>query len=169
MKFLQQGLGEEAAVEAALQEAKAKREELVRQGMLQPPKLRTAPPASLVRGVSYRKDTQKWQVCFRHNAAKKWYYGGTFQAQEQAEAKAREMAMKLGIPADVEVVPAKSSQSCSDGKQRGGVRDSWLSCKPLSHMCGLARRYTGTYTHIEDVSGICTYPGISGHQIQRPL
>ena len=104
-KFLQQGLGEEQAVAAALCEAKAYREELVRKGSLKP---RIAEKRSTVRGVFYDKNRQKWRVRFGHPATKNCLHCGYFAAQEEAEAKARELATELGIK-EVEgnVVPVK--------------------------------------------------------------
>ena len=67
-KFLEQGLDNEAAVEAALQEAKAYREELVRQGKLKPPKPR--PPRSTVRGVTFDISKKKWLVRLYHPVEK---------------------------------------------------------------------------------------------------
>ena len=108
-KFLGQGLGEEVAVEAALQEAKAHREELVRQGKLKPPKPR--PPRSTVRGVSFHKGHRKWQVRLYHAVEKKTVCCGSFDAKEDAEIKAREMATQIGVRAEYEVTPAKRSRA----------------------------------------------------------
>ncbi|CAE7334761.1 unnamed protein product [Symbiodinium sp. CCMP2456] len=97
-KFLEEGLGEEAAVEAALQEAKAFREELVRQGKLKPPMPKG--PSSTVRGVNFDRGTQKWQVQLYHHADKKRVRGGYFVDKAEAEVKGREMARyleKLGL------------------------------------------------------------------------
>ena len=108
-KFLGQGLGEEAAVEAALKEAKAYREELVRQGKLKPPKPR--PPRSTVRGVSFHKGHQKWQVRLYHAVEKKTVCCGSFDGKEDAEVKARKMAAQLGVRPEYEVTPAKRSRA----------------------------------------------------------
>eukprot|EP00439_Symbiodinium_sp_Y106_P029266 s1240_g3.t1 len=91
-KFLEQGLSEEAAVEAALQKAKAYREELVRQGILKPPKTHR----SAVKGVTFDKRNQKWRVQLYH-PGKVPVNGGSFGTKEEAEAKAREMAKQLGL------------------------------------------------------------------------
>ena len=103
--FLEQGLDEDAAMEAALREAKAAREELVRQGKLEPPKkLRAKPvpdpgaPKSSVKGVSFEKGPQRWRVKnFTHPVTKKKVHGGSFATLAEAEAKARELATELGI------------------------------------------------------------------------
>ncbi|CAE7495715.1 unnamed protein product [Symbiodinium microadriaticum] len=108
-KFLEEGLGEEAAVEAALREAKAFREELVRQGKLKPPMPKG--PSSTVRGVSFYKALQKWAVRLYHPVEKKGVHIGYFDAKEEAEAKAREMARQYGIRAEYEVRPAKRSRA----------------------------------------------------------
>ena len=104
-KFFEQGLGEEAAVEAALQEAKAYREELVRQGKLRPPKPK--PPSSTVRGVFFDRSTQKWHVQMYHPVDKKRVHGGYFVDKWEAEVKSREMASQLGVPPEYEVRPTK--------------------------------------------------------------
>ncbi|CAE7781975.1 unnamed protein product [Symbiodinium sp. CCMP2456] len=101
-RFLEQGLGEEAAVEAALQEAKAYREELVRQGKLKPPTPKKA-------GVVFDKSYQKWRVHLYHPVDKKKLSGGYFASREEAEVKAREMARQYGVPSDFAVTPAKRS------------------------------------------------------------
>ena len=105
-KFLRQGLCEDEAVEAALQEVKAFREELVRQGRLQPPKP-TSPAMSPVRGVAYDKTSGSWLVRLTDPSTKRRVHGGTFETQEEAEAKAREMAKKLGVPVESKLVPVK--------------------------------------------------------------
>ncbi|CAE7452212.1 CCR4-1 [Symbiodinium microadriaticum] len=113
-KFLEQGLANEAAVEAALQEAKAYREELVRQGKLKPPKPR--PPRSTVRGVTFDISKKKWLVRLYHPVKKKHVHIGVFRAREEAEAKAREMASEFGIRSEYEVLRVKN---CSGrGKSR---------------------------------------------------
>ncbi|CAE7804156.1 unnamed protein product [Symbiodinium sp. CCMP2592] len=106
-KFLEQGLAEEAAVEAALQEAKAYREELVRQGKLKPPTPKA--PSSTVRGVVFDKTYQKWRVHLYHPVDKKKVSGGFFAGREEAEIKAREMARHYGVPSDFAVTPARRS------------------------------------------------------------
>eukprot|EP00439_Symbiodinium_sp_Y106_P076853 s1733_g15.t3 len=117
-KFLGQGLGEEAAVEAALKEAKAYREELVRQGKLKPPKPR--PPRSTVRGVSFHKGHQKWQVRLYHAVEKKTVCCGSFDGKEDAEVKARKMATQLGVRPEYEglVSPQISASAASMDLER---------------------------------------------------
>ncbi|CAE7319105.1 unnamed protein product [Symbiodinium sp. CCMP2456] len=114
-KFLEQGLGEEAAVEAALQEAKAYREELVRQGKLKPPKPK--PPRSTVRGVVFHKGHQKWQVRLYHPVTKKALNSGTYSVMEEAEVKARQMARQLGVRPEYEVRPAKRRRAEVPGEE----------------------------------------------------
>ena len=104
-KFRGQGLAEEAAVEAALQEAKAYREELVRQGKLRPPTPK--PPSSTVKGVVFDKTNQKWRVQIYHPADKKFVHGGYFVDKAEAEGKGRGMARQLGVLSEYEVRPAK--------------------------------------------------------------
>ena len=104
-KFLKQGLSEEAADQSALQEAKDCREELVRQGKLQPP--RTRLEQSFLRGVSFSRTRKKWRVELEDPVERKRVNGGSFATQDEAEAKAREMALQFGVPAEVEVVPAR--------------------------------------------------------------
>ena len=100
-KFLEQGLAEEAAVEAALQEAKAYREELVCQGKVKPAKLKG--PSSTLRGVKFDKRHKKWQVQIYHPVEKKKFSGGSFADKMEAEVKARAMARQLGIRPEYEV------------------------------------------------------------------
>ena len=114
-KFLEQGLGEEAAVEAALQEAKAYRKELVRQGKLKPPKPK--PPRSTVRGVVFHKGHQKWQVRLYHPITKKALNSGTFSVMAEAEVKARQMARQLGVRPEYEVRPAKRRRAAVPGEE----------------------------------------------------
>ncbi|CAE7248566.1 unnamed protein product, partial [Symbiodinium microadriaticum] len=113
-KFLEQGLGEEAAVEAALQEAKVYREELVREGKLKPPTPKA--PSSTVRGVVFDKTYQKWRVHLYHPVDKKKVSGGFFASREEAEVKAREMARQYGVPSDFAVTPAKRSTAEEDAE-----------------------------------------------------
>ena len=103
--FQKQGLSEDEAVEAALREAKAHREELVRKGILKPPKALQPEQGkhSTVRGV-YMKHRQ-WCAKLLHPSTKKWVHGGYFATQEEAESKARELAKELGIKE--EIVPVK--------------------------------------------------------------
>ena len=94
-KHMKEGLSEDDAVAAALEEAKAHREELVRQGKLKPPKRVTG---SAVRGVFFKKSMQKWAVAnLTDPATKKKVHGGYYSTLAEAEAKARELAEKLGL------------------------------------------------------------------------
>ena len=110
--FLDQGLSEDKAVEAALREAKAHREELVRKGVLKPPKTKAANPQqtkhSTVRGVGFDNVNQKWRVRLTDPNSGKVVHGSNFATQEEAELKARELAKELGLK-DIEhkVVPVK--------------------------------------------------------------
>ncbi|CAE7476519.1 unnamed protein product [Symbiodinium microadriaticum] len=103
-KFLEEGLGDEAAVDAALQEAKAYREELVRQGKLKPPKPKVYPD-SMVRGVYFSHCQQKWKVQLYHPIRRKVMHGGYFSSREKAEARARELASEFGVQPDIKVLP----------------------------------------------------------------
>ena len=109
-KFLEQSLSEDESVEAALREAKAHREELVRKGVLEPPKALNSEQGkcSTVVGVSFHNQRKKWQVRLPDAGKKKTAWGGYFSSQEEAELKARELAKELGIK-DIEhkVVPVK--------------------------------------------------------------
>ena len=107
-RFLKKGLDEDAAVEAALREATAAREELVRQGKLEPPKK----PG--VKGVYFHKNRQKWAVLnLTHPVTKKKVPGGYFATVEEAEARARELAAELGIR-DVQQREAKPLRRLSE-------------------------------------------------------
>ncbi|CAE7922933.1 unnamed protein product [Symbiodinium necroappetens] len=102
------GLCEAEAEAAALQEAKAFREELVRQGKLKPPKPVTEKASvSAVKGVFYNKQNRTWRVQIRDPATNnvKKVSGGFFKVKEEAEARARELAKELGQ--QEEVVPVK--------------------------------------------------------------
>ena len=105
-RFLKQGLGEEAATSAALEEAKAKREELVHQGKMLPAKP-VAAKASSVRGVDFDKKWRKWRVRFTDPIIKKSRQFGSFDVQEEAEARARELAKEFGLQAESELVPVQ--------------------------------------------------------------
>ena len=103
-KHMAEGLPEDEAVGAALEEAKTHRQELVRQGKLKPPKpvaVKTA--GSAVRGVHAHKGS--FQVKLTNPRTKKRELGGTFKTLAEAEAKARELAEKLGLQAEGGVVP----------------------------------------------------------------
>ena len=105
-KHMKLGLGEGDASEAALEEAKAFREELVRQGKLKPPKPVTEKASgSRVRGVKYNKKRGYYQVQITDPSTKKLVHGGMFTLKEEAEARARELAKELGL--QEEVVPVK--------------------------------------------------------------
>ena len=97
-KFLQQGHDEEAATEAALGEAKARRKQLALDGKLPPPK-RSAAQVSSVRGVDFHQQKGKWRVRFNDPASKKDVHM-SFDVQADAEAKARKIAKKFGLPAE---------------------------------------------------------------------
>ena len=104
-KHMKEGLSEDEAVAAALGEAKAHREELVRQGKLKPPKPVTAKATgSTVRGVKHNTGGT-FRVVLTNPQTKKLERGGTFKTLAEAEAKAREMAKKLGLQAEGGVVP----------------------------------------------------------------
>ena len=107
--FLQQGLGEEEAVAAALQEAKAQRKVLESAGVLKPPKLHSQQGKhSSVKGVRFRKLDSKWVLVFEDPRTKKTTFHGSFATQEDAEAKARTVAKKQGIrELEGKVVPVK--------------------------------------------------------------
>ena len=105
-KHMKLGLSGEEASEAALQEAKAFREELVRQGKLKPPKPVTEKASgSTMRGILYKKCSGVYQVQMRDPSTRKKVFGGTFKVKEEAEARARELARELGL--QEEVVPVK--------------------------------------------------------------
>ena len=114
-QFLQQGLDEDAAVEAALREAKAAREELVRQGKLGAPKPPNPklPKLTAVKGVYFCKSTQQWRAKLLDSATKKLVHGGYFATREEAEAKARELAAELGRT-DVQQKEAKPLRRLSE-------------------------------------------------------
>ena len=104
-KHMKEGLSEDEAVAAALAEAKAHREELVRRGKLKPPKPVTGKASgSTVRGIKLRSDGT-FYVQIRKPGTKKYAEGGRFKTLAEAEAKARELAKKLGVQAEGEVVP----------------------------------------------------------------
>ena len=93
-KFLKQGREEQTAVEAALEEAKARQRKLALEGRLAPPKPTAA--ESLVRGVDFVSRDGKWRVRMTHPVSKKRVYM-QFDFQEEAEAKARKIAKKFGL------------------------------------------------------------------------
>ena len=96
-KRMKEGLSEEEAVAAALAEAKAHREELVRQGKLKPPKPVTAKAAeSAVRGITL-KPNGTFQVRISNPRSKKREGGGVFKTLADAEAKSRELAEPWGL------------------------------------------------------------------------
>ena len=98
-KFLQQGYDKESAIEAALQEAKARHKQLAVDGELPLPK-RIATKVSAVRGVHFHKQRRKWVVRLLHPVTKKGIHFGTFELQEEAEAKARKITKTFGLPAE---------------------------------------------------------------------
>ena len=50
---------------------------------------------STVTGVSYNKRDQRWRVLCWDPTSKKQVFGGYFAVMEEAEAKARELALKI--------------------------------------------------------------------------
>ena len=108
-KHMKLGLSEDEALEAALQEAKAFREELVRQGKLKPPKPITGKASgSMVRGVTYdKRNGGRYQVQLKDPSTNKRVRGGMFKLKEEAEARARELAREFGVESEGGVVPVK--------------------------------------------------------------
>ena len=104
-KHMKLGLTEAEASEASLRQAKAFREELVRQGKLKPPNIMAKASASTVRGIAYKKLTGTYQVQITDPSTKKKVHGGNFKVKEEAEARARELAKELGK--QEELVPVK--------------------------------------------------------------
>ncbi|CAE7813923.1 ADARB1 [Symbiodinium sp. CCMP2456] len=105
-KHLKLGLSEAEADEAALQEAKAFRQELVRLGKLKPPKTVTEKDSgSTVRGICYDKSSGAFRVRITDPSTNKKVHGGYFKVKEEAEARARELAKELGL--QEELVPVK--------------------------------------------------------------
>ncbi|OLQ13380.1 hypothetical protein AK812_SmicGene2618 [Symbiodinium microadriaticum] len=153
-KFLEQGLGDEAAVEAALQEAKAYREELVQQGKLKPPKPIAATPRSTVRGVFFDRSQQKWHVRLYHPVTRKQVYGGCFRAKEKAEAKARELAKQLGVQPDIEVLPVRKNSDlrCIEklGPEKGVTWDVKAQC--WHAQCYIRGKKLGVFIRPQDFS-----------------
>ncbi|CAE7471090.1 unnamed protein product [Symbiodinium sp. CCMP2592] len=93
---LKLGLAEAEASEAALEEAKAFREELVRLGKLKPPKSSTEKASSsTVRGI--HKANGSWRVRITDPSTNKKVHGGWFKVKEEAEARARDLAKELGL------------------------------------------------------------------------
>eukprot|EP00439_Symbiodinium_sp_Y106_P084302 s177_g25.t1 len=131
-KFLEQGLDNEAAVEGALQEAKAYREELVRQGKLKPPKPR--PPRSTVRGVTFDISKKKWLVRLYHPVKKKHVHIGVFRAKEEAEAKARDTAKQFGIRSEYEVLQVKNGSGRGKSRLRTGLPNA--ASEPKKRLSG---------------------------------
>ena len=108
-RFLEQGLDEDTAVEAALREAKAAREELVRQGKLRAPK----PKLTAMKGVYFHNKKQQWCAKLINPATNKLVHGGYFATREEAEAKALELAAELGRT-DVQQKEAKPLRRLSE-------------------------------------------------------
>ncbi|CAE6942105.1 ADARB1 [Symbiodinium sp. CCMP2592] len=106
-KHMKLGLSEAEASEAALEEAKAFREELVRLGKLTPPKPITEKASgSSVRGVTYdKRNGGRYQVQLLDPSSNKRVRGGYFKLKEEAEARARDLAKELGL--QEELVPVK--------------------------------------------------------------
>ena len=135
-KFLQQGQHEEAAIEAALEEAKAYRKQLELAGKLRLPK-QAADQVSSVRGVFFHN--RKWKVRFKDPFTKKTHYE-TFSLQEDAEATARKMAKKLGLRTEKmpriclarSMVAEAPQKSCAD---ESGASACWVLAL-LGNDCG---------------------------------
>ena len=130
--FLKKGLSEDEAVEAALREAKAHREELVQKGMLQPPKTKAVNPEqgkpSTVRGAYFDKDAQKWRVKLVDPTTKKRRQTCFFATQEEAESKARELAKELGIKeVEGKVIPVKHLSELKHFEPLGPQPGVWWS------------------------------------------
>ena len=92
-KHMKEGLSEEEAVAASLEEAKVWREELVRQGKLQPSKPKAT--GSTVIGVTSNTGGTFRVVLTNPHTKKR--EGGTFKTLVEAEAKAWELAKKWGL------------------------------------------------------------------------
>ena len=154
-KHMKEGLCEDEAVAAALEEAKAHREELVHQGKLKPPKPVTAnATGSAVRGVYFHKHCQKWMVLnLRDPVTQKKVNGGRFKTLAEAEAKARELAEKLGLRE--QVVPVERLSELPHFEPLGpekGVR--WSSGeKAWRAECRLGKKHrTGMRFRPKDLS-----------------
>ena len=129
--LLRQGMTEEDAVQATLKEAKTRREELVRQGMLKPAK----PRSSSVMGVTYHKTKRKWQVQFKLPGMNKHAFLGVYTTQAEAEAKAIEMAKKLDKREEVVPVPKVSDLPYFEplGPQKGVKWNRGEQCWHAQH------------------------------------
>ena len=149
--FLKKGLSEDEAVEAALREAKAHREELVRKGVLQPPKTKAVNPEqgkpSTVRGAYFDKDAQKWRVKLVDPTTKKRHQTCFFATQEEAESKARELAKELGIKeVEGKVIPVKHLSELKHFEPLGPQPGVWWS---LGEQCWHARcTVAGKHRHL---------------------
>ncbi|CAE7494218.1 unnamed protein product [Symbiodinium natans] len=155
-KFVKQGLSEEAAVTAALEEAKTFREELVHQGKLQPSKPSKSFSSS-VRGVWFSNWHQKWRVLFPDPAGKgQRISGGYFGTKEQAEAKAREMARQFGVPAETEVVPARKLSDLPYfeplGAQKGVRWNLGEQCWHATFLCRTSKKTKNMRFRPKDLS-----------------
>ncbi|CAE7540829.1 unnamed protein product [Symbiodinium sp. CCMP2456] len=134
-KHMKLGLVEAEAVEAALDEAKAFREELVRQGKLRP--LTAKASGSRLRGVVYNKRRGRYHVQLRDPSTSKKVYGGVFKVKEEAEAKARELARELGL--QEVVVPVKPLSELLHFEPLGPQKGiKWNRCEQGWHaQCGV--------------------------------
>ncbi|CAE7355874.1 unnamed protein product [Symbiodinium necroappetens] len=134
-KHMKLGLSETEAEEAALEEAKAFREELLRQGKLKPPKPITEKTSgSAVRGILYNKSSGEYRVQFTDPSTHKKVHGGYFKVKEEAEARARELAKELGV--QEEVVPVKSLSELPNFEPLGpqpGIK--WNRGEQAWHAC----------------------------------
>ena len=102
-RFMRDGLCEEDAEAAALEAAKAFREELVKQGILKDPKPVDPSFTSEVPGVHWNKQRKKWHVQLCHTGRKSTW-GGLFTEKAAAEAKALELAKEHGLERRVKAV-----------------------------------------------------------------
>ena len=127
-KFLEHGLCEQEAVEAALQEAKAYREELVRQRKLDPPKPK--PPSSTVMGVSFDISKKKWKVRSYNAVEKKTLHVGVFDTKEEAEAKAVEVGRRPEVRPDYEARPTKRRRAEVESKTFDAACQLQVRVKP---------------------------------------
>ena len=103
-KFIKDGLSEEDAEAAALEAAKAFREELVKQGILKEPKPVDPNFTSEVIGSNWDKKAKKWRVELYPTTGKKRIWGGLFTEKAAAEAKALELAKEHGLERRVKAV-----------------------------------------------------------------
>ncbi|CAE6942066.1 ADARB1 [Symbiodinium sp. CCMP2592] len=136
-KHMKLGLSEGEASEAALEEAKAFREELVRLGKLKPPKPITGKASgSTVRGIKYNKKDGTFRVQMTNPSTRKLVHGGMFKVKEEAEARARDLAKELGVESEGGVVPVKPLSELPNFEPLGpqpGIR--WNRGEQAWHAC----------------------------------